>query len=163
MLAGWLKALVDVWSLCQTWSIGVCSVSVSGLLSSVQSASSGRQRSRLLPRNNRASRCYPYPRTSQEHRRGEQRELEWQWCSLAVNSRPGLAVQYCLAPERRVANRRACASRDRWCLAALRQLRDRGWRAPHVVPSATWLILPVVICLSQRLSHACASMNASAP
>ena len=24
---------------------------------------------------------------------------------------------------------------------------------------ATWLILPVVICLSQRLSHACASMN----
>ena len=28
---------------------------------------------------------------------------------------------------------------------------------------ATWLILPVVICLSQRLSHACASMNASAP
>ena len=25
--------------------------------------------------------------------------------------------------------------------------------------SATWLILPVVICLSQRLSHACASMN----
>ena len=25
---------------------------------------------------------------------------------------------------------------------------------------ATWLILPVVICLSQRLSHACASINA---
>lgn len=25
--------------------------------------------------------------------------------------------------------------------------------------SATWLILPVVICLSQRLSHACVSMN----
>jgi len=24
---------------------------------------------------------------------------------------------------------------------------------------ATWLILPVVICLSQRLSHACLSMN----
>ena len=24
---------------------------------------------------------------------------------------------------------------------------------------ATWLILPVVICLSQRLSHACVSMN----
>ena len=24
----------------------------------------------------------------------------------------------------------------------------------------TWLILPVVICLSQRLSHACASINA---
>lgn len=33
----------------------------------------------------------------------------------------------------------------------------------HAVPTsrrnATWLILPVVICLSQRLSHACVSMN----
>ena len=33
----------------------------------------------------------------------------------------------------------------------------------HAVPAsmrnATWLILPVVICLSQRLSHACVSMN----
>ena len=27
--------------------------------------------------------------------------------------------------------------------------------------TVTWLILPVVICLSQRLSHACPSMNAS--
>ncbi|KAI8530301.1 hypothetical protein RHMOL_Rhmol11G0046000 [Rhododendron molle] len=25
--------------------------------------------------------------------------------------------------------------------------------------NATWLIMPVVICLSQRLSHACVSMN----
>ena len=25
--------------------------------------------------------------------------------------------------------------------------------------AATWLILPVVICLSQRLSHACISIN----
>lgn len=39
--------------------------------------------------------------------------------------------------------------------------------APRLVPAwcslskrnATWLILPVVICLSQRLSHACVSMN----
>ena len=33
---------------------------------------------------------------------------------------------------------------------------------PNKQPSrkaATWLILPVVICLSQRLSHACLSMN----
>ena len=30
-----------------------------------------------------------------------------------------------------------------------------------VVCTVTWLILPVVICLSQRLSHACLSMNAS--
>ena len=28
------------------------------------------------------------------------------------------------------------------------------------VKAVTWLILPVVICLSQRLSHACLSMNA---
>jgi hypothetical protein len=31
---------------------------------------------------------------------------------------------------------------------------------PHH-PSTTWLILPVVICLSQRLSHACLSINYS--
>ena len=30
-----------------------------------------------------------------------------------------------------------------------------------VMVVVTWLILPVVICLSQRLSHACLSMNAS--
>lgn len=30
---------------------------------------------------------------------------------------------------------------------------------PKSVRNATWLILPVVICLSQRLSHACVSMN----
>ena len=27
------------------------------------------------------------------------------------------------------------------------------------IKAATWLILPVVICLSQRLSHACLSIN----
>ena len=35
---------------------------------------------------------------------------------------------------------------------------DRGRRASSR-RVATWLILPVVICLSQRLSHACVSMN----
>lgn len=30
---------------------------------------------------------------------------------------------------------------------------------PVSLYDATWLILPVVICLSQRLSHACVSMN----
>ena len=36
-----------------------------------------------------------------------------------------------------------------------------GARAPRATSArvATWLILPVVICLSQRLSHACVSMN----
>ncbi|CAA7389923.1 unnamed protein product [Spirodela intermedia] len=37
-----------------------------------------------------------------------------------------------------------------------------GWSGPRAGVAggrATWLILPVVICLSQRLSHACVSMN----
>ena len=29
----------------------------------------------------------------------------------------------------------------------------------HILSAATWLILPVVICLSQRLSHACLSIS----
>ncbi len=45
-------------------------------------------------------------------------------------------------------------------LAALDQLwfptRQRTCSAAH---SQTWLILPVVICLSQRLSHACLSIS----
>lgn len=35
----------------------------------------------------------------------------------------------------------------------------RGARATTSLRDVTWLILPVVICLSQRLSHACVSMN----
>lgn len=35
----------------------------------------------------------------------------------------------------------------------------RAQRARRRGGRATWLILPVVICLSQRLSHACVSMN----
>ena len=37
------------------------------------------------------------------------------------------------------------------------------WEPPGslAVLIVTWLILPVVICLSQRLSHACLSINAS--
>ena len=42
-------------------------------------------------------------------------------------------------------------------------LPSGGVGQAHAVPAshrnATWLILPVVICLSQRLSHACVSMN----
>lgn len=36
-------------------------------------------------------------------------------------------------------------------------------RAPMSARKATWLILPVVICLSQRLSHASVSMNEFRP
>jgi hypothetical protein len=35
----------------------------------------------------------------------------------------------------------------------------RSCAVPASRMNATWLILPVVICLSQRLSHACVSMN----
>ena len=37
--------------------------------------------------------------------------------------------------------------------------KDRARCATASPRNATWLILPVVICLSQRLSHACVSMN----
>jgi hypothetical protein len=36
--------------------------------------------------------------------------------------------------------------------------RSKSWGVPTLL-EATWSILPVVICLSQRLSHACLSMN----
>ena len=68
-----------------------------------------------------------------------------------------------------------CAAADACALQALWEIlrRPRGagpkirsvWRAPHGCASrparkaVTWLILPVVICLSQRLSHACLSIN----
>jgi hypothetical protein len=37
--------------------------------------------------------------------------------------------------------------------------RSGACRVLGVGKAATWLILPVVICLSQRLSHACLSIN----
>ena len=41
----------------------------------------------------------------------------------------------------------------------LPESRGRGQCSCRTI--VTWLILPVVICLSQRLSHACLSINAS--
>ena len=58
-----------------------------------------------------------------------------------------------------------------WLRCLLARVRVFSWllsfsvkfasRLPSVLASmiATWLILPVVICLSQRLSHACLSIN----
>ena len=42
-----------------------------------------------------------------------------------------------------------------------RRASRRVWRQriPSLDRTATWLILPVVICLSQRLSHACLSTS----
>jgi hypothetical protein len=47
------------------------------------------------------------------------------------------------------------------CFSLLRQMMLAWWLwRPHVgVKIVTWLILPVVICLSQRLSHACLSIS----
>ena len=49
----------------------------------------------------------------------------------------------------------ACGVLPAWasCEACLYRCTRRGVRV------ATWLILPVVICLSQRLSHACLSIS----
>jgi hypothetical protein len=37
--------------------------------------------------------------------------------------------------------------------------RKNAWKVMNFRDEATWLILPVVICLSQRLSHACLSSS----
>ncbi len=57
---------------------------------------------------------------------------------LMTNSRPRKQVSYL------------------WVLDALLWSSFGDWQFWKVV---TWLILPVVICLSQRLSHACLSIN----
>ena len=46
-------------------------------------------------------------------------------------------------------------------LPTVRRSPTFGRASVSTVMAVTWLILPVVICLSQRLSHACLSMNAS--
>ena len=62
-----------------------------------------------------------------------------QWCLLLLESYPKYSFQ--LAGDESVFLCRA----------------PTGQR--FAVRVATWLILPVVICLSQRLSHACLSIN----
>ncbi len=44
-------------------------------------------------------------------------------------------------------------------LFRIRSCGSFGRRLNSSLKAATWLILPVVICLSQRLSHACLSIN----
>ena len=46
-------------------------------------------------------------------------------------------------------------------LPTVRRSPTFGRASVSTARAVTWLILPVVICLSQRLSHACLSMNAS--
>ena len=56
---------------------------------------------------------------------------------------------------------RCCARRSVARSVALRVVRFRSLDCARVraARQATWLILPVVICLSQRLSHACLSIS----
>ncbi|GKV20110.1 hypothetical protein SLEP1_g30274 [Rubroshorea leprosula] len=63
---------------------------------------------------------------------------------------PSCPIEAFAAKNRRA--RRVAPDRPPW---------GRPWagEAPVSARNATWLILPVVICLSQRLSHACVSMN----
>ena len=54
----------------------------------------------------------------------------------------------------------ACSARGRWVGGAAGFARARvSCVCRRGARQATWLILPVVICLSQRLSHACLSIS----
>ena len=46
-----------------------------------------------------------------------------------------------------------------FCVVCFPQVGAKHASRAVSLMDATWLILPVVICLSQRLSHACVSMN----
>ena len=59
-------------------------------------------------------------------------------------------------PERNIPGNGRRFVMNEW--AALVSLAQLQWRSAR---AATWLILPVVICLSQRLSHACLSTSSS--
>ena len=61
------------------------------------------------------------------------------------------------AQETLCATRTACAIRSSRSCHTRALVRARVLRAFHNAHEAPWLILPVVICLSQRLSHACLS------
>ncbi len=76
------------------------------------------------------------------------RRLQWGLVERAGSGRPSVKHSGCGA--RPDARAKEVAGSDR-------SMGEPGLRAgPH---GATWLILPVVICLSQRLSHACLSIN----
>ena len=79
----------------------------------------------------------------------------------------------CFASTVRLRSRRHVGTQFRLLTAQNSEVISRQWELSfsrerglvtdvsfcNVCPIATWLILPVVICLSQRLSHACLSTN----
>ena len=101
-----------------------------GVLRVVRGRASGSLRRRVLPWTGRKVAREGETRPSEEGRR---------------TTRPVHARQLC---------------RGRPAAVAAPALRGGGGAPPGPAgTAATWLILPVVICLSQRLSHACLSIN----
>ena len=76
-----------------------------------------------------------------------------------LSSREGHAPTPRTTREARRAARRARPPRTTARLPGPPAARPRASGETASYEDATWLILPVVICLSQRLSHACVSMN----
>ena len=83
-------------------------------------------------------------------------------CARTCCSQRG-SVRVARAAMRPLSWARRCARVSRRLVArsvALRVVRvSPGIGASRAARQATWLILPVVICLSQRLSHACLSIS----
>ena len=100
------------------------------------------------------------------------------WCPLSALSPPSRPPAGVLCTQREGVCGRSWYARRPWgvlerdarrkaCVEggmALSVLYPPGHTASFlaVCPSATWLILPVVICSAQRLSHACLSIRALA-
>ena len=65
-------------------------------------------------------------------------------------------------PQQRVRLDRSVTNSGRGSGPLAHSTRASCWALwPGACKTVTWLILPVVICLSQRLSHACLSINKS--
>ena len=97
-----------------------------------------------------------------------QRSWRTQWEDFGAGQRPPLLTRRGPAPVRRaraavpIARSRARIEASGGTRGSAPQASLRGSRH-SAVPAASlvdaWLILPVVICLSQRLSHACLSTD----
>ena len=84
----------------------------------------------------------------------------WCWCRVLTD------CQNCSSLQRSCVSRRTgavgcgmCPAGVSFDLAALRLLQNGCVAMRPIWKVVTWLILPVVICLSQRLSHACLSIS----
>ena len=96
--------------------------------------------------------------------------IPWVWlgfCSSSLSSAglpqvsvrhpPGLACKGCARVGATVPSMRASPKKLHTVVCEARQASRRALKIEST--AATWLILPVVICLSQRLSHACVGIT----